>query len=512
MPDDTKPDVTKEIPKIDLSDSIREFSQENSDYYVDSFSQIQASDEKVTPWNNAAMLFGPVWCAARGLWNLFWLFTIAELVALVQIGRGLWGDLGAAKLAEAEQLIRRAQDIRLEGGAAGVVGGDTVESAVEIAINLETAAEIATIEAHAAASFWWFYLVIGIGVFVVLRYVMGKYANRLYELQYSAWRVNRKIANGFSTKRLVFALALLAVMAPLTLYRFTVTAPVDWLVDVPVSGAYYTHSANALDNWFDRTSEAGAGFFDGITAGAQAVLDAVELLLVDAPWPVVAVFLVVIAWRVASIRVAIFTGAALLYIGFLGLWEASMVSIVLVGAAALFCVAVGIPLGIWFSRSERAYAVARPVLDLMQTIPPFVYLIPIIAFFGTGRVPGVLATVIFAMPPVVRLTALGLRQVPGHVKEAAVAFGATKWKILFGVELPLATPAIMTGVNQTILMSLSMVVIASLIGAKGLGQEVLTALQYVAKGQGILSGLAILFCAMMLDRIVQGRFQRQEDQ
>ena len=189
-----------------------------------------------------------------------------------------------------------------------------------------------------------------------------------------------------------------------------------------------------------------------------------------------------------------------------------MVSIVLVGAAAFFCILIGIPLGIWFSRSERAYAVARPILDLMQTIPPFVYLIPIIAFFGTGRVPGILATIIFAMPPVVRLTALGLRQVPRTVIEAAVAFGATKWKILIGVELPLATPAIMTGVNQTILMSLSMVVIASLIGAKGLGQEVLTALQYVAKGQGILAGLAILFCAMMLDRIVQGRFQRQEDQ
>ena len=512
MPDETKPDVTKEIPKIDLSDSIREFSRENSDYYVESFSQIQDSDEKVTPWNKAALLFGPAWCAARGLWNLFWLFTIAEIVALVQIGRGLWGDLGAAKLAEAEQLMQRAQDIRFEGGMAGVIGGETASSAAEIAMNLEVAAEAATLDAQAAASLWWIYLLVGIVLFGVLRYVMGKYANRIYELQYSAWRVNRKIASGLSTKRLAFALVLLIVMVPLTLYRFTATTPVSWLVGVPVSNIYYTSSANALDSWFDSTAEAGAGVFDGITAAAQTALDVIELLLVDAPWPVVAVFLVVIAWRVASIRVAIFTGASLLYIGLLGLWEASMVSIVLVGAAALFCVGVGIPLGIWFSRSERAYAVARPVLDLMQTIPPFVYLIPIIAFFGTGRVPGVLATIIFAMPPVIRLTALGLRQVPGHVKEAAVAFGATKWKILFGVELPLATPAIMTGVNQTILMCLSMVVIASLIGAKGLGQEVLTALQFVAKGQGILSGLAILFCAMMLDRIVQGRFQRQGDQ
>lgn len=511
MAENTKPDVTKEIPKIDLSDSIREFAQENSDYYVESFSAIQNASEKVTPWNKAAMLFGPAWCAGRGLWNLFWLFTISELLALVQIGRGLWGDLGAAKMEEAAQFSKRAHEIRLDAGVAGVTGDESAESSAEIAMNLEKAAEAATLQAQAAASSWWIYLLVGVALFVILRYVQGRYANRIYELQYSAWRVNKNIASGFSMKRLVYALALLIVIVPLTLYRFTVSNPVTWLTDVPISGTYFTNSANALDNWFDRTSEAGAGLFDGITAGAQTVLDGVELLLVDAPWPVVAVFLVVIAWRVASIRVAIFTGAALVYIGFLGLWEASMVSIVLVGAAALFCVAIGIPLGIWFSRSERAYAVARPILDLMQTIPPFVYLIPIIAFFGTGRVPGVLATIIFAMPPVVRLTALGLRQVPEHVKEAAVAFGATKWKILIGVELPLATPAIMTGVNQTILMSLSMVVIASLIGAKGLGQEVLTALQYVAKGQGILSGLAILFCAMMLDRIVQGRFQRQED-
>ena len=512
MVEDTKPDVTKEIPKIDLSDSIREFADQNSDYYVECLTEIQATGEKVTPWNNAAMLFGPAWCAARGLWNMFWLFTVAELVALVQLGRGIWGDLGAEKMSEATQLRERAHELRLEAGVAGVTGDETAESSAEIATNLEKAADIAMMEAVAAAETWWIYLLAGIVLFVVLRYVLGRYANRLYELQYAAWRLNKNTPNGFNMQRLIYALALLAVLVPLTLYRFTVSNPAPWLTDVPIGNSYFTTSSNVLDSWFDRTAELGAGVFDGVTAGAQTVLDVMELFLVDAPWPVVAVFLVLIAWRVASIRVAIFTAASLTYIGFLGLWEASMVSIVLVGAAAFFCVIIGIPLGIWFSRSERAYAIARPVLDLMQTIPPFVYLIPIIAFFGTGRVPGILATIIFAMPPVVRLTALGLRQVPSNVVEAAVAFGATKWRILIGVELPLATPAIMTGVNQTILMSLSMVVIASLIGAKGLGQEVLTALQYVAKGQGILAGLAILFCAMMLDRIVQGRFQRQEDQ
>ena len=185
-----------------------------------------------------------------------------------------------------------------------------------------------------------------------------------------------------------------------------------------------------------------------------------------------------------------------------------MVTVALLGAAAFLCVLFGIPLGIWFGKNQRAYNAAQPVLDFMQTMPAFVYLIPIIAFFGTGKPPGVLATLVFGMPPVIRLTALGIRGVPESTKEAAIAFGCTRWTLLKDVELPLAMPSIMTGVNQTILMCLSMVVIASLIGAKGLGQDVLIALQYAAKGQGMLAGLAILFCAMVIDRIIQGHYKR----
>ena len=185
-----------------------------------------------------------------------------------------------------------------------------------------------------------------------------------------------------------------------------------------------------------------------------------------------------------------------------------MVTVSLLGAAAFLCVLLGIPLGIWFGKTQRVYNAALPVLDFMQTMPAFVYLIPIIAFFGTGKPPGVLATLVFGMPPVIRLTALGIRGVPESTKEAAAAFGCTRWTLLKDIELPLAMPSIMTGVNQTILMCLSMVVIASLIGAKGLGQDVLIALQYAAKGQGMLAGLAILFCAMVIDRIVQGHYRR----
>lgn len=176
----------------------------------------------------------------------------------------------------------------------------------------------------------------------------------------------------------------------------------------------------------------------------------------------------------------------------------------------LICIVIGIPLGIWFGKSSRAYGFAEPVLDLMQTLPAFVYLIPIIAFFGTGNPPGIPATIIFGMPPVIRLTALGMRGVPGSIKEAAIAFGASQWQLLTDVELPLALPSIMTGVNQTILICLSMVVINSLIGGGGLGKEILEALQFAAKGSGLLGGLAILFLAMVMNRIVQGAFRRKD--
>jgi len=211
----------------------------------------------------------------------------------------------------------------------------------------------------------------------------------------------------------------------------------------------------------------------------------------------------------AGFRVALFTAASLMYLAFMGLWEMSMITVALIGAGAALCVIMGIPLGIWFGKSRRAYSLAEPVLDFMQTMPAFVYLIPIIAFFGTGKPPGVLATIIFAMPPVIRLTALGMRGVPETTKEAAEAFGCSKWQLLMNVEIPLAMPSIMTGINQTILMSLSMVVIASLIGAEGLGALILQALQYAAKGQGLLGGLAILVCAMVIDRIAQGMYRKK---
>jgi glycine betaine/proline transport system permease protein len=276
-----------------------------------------------------------------------------------------------------------------------------------------------------------------------------------------------------------------------------------WLVHVPVTNTVFEAAADSIDAALETLYRLGGRGFDGVRDLIRAIVHALEAGLVETPWPVVMGVIVLVAWRVAGRRVALFTCGAIGYLALMGLWSLAMQTVALLGAAAMICVGLGVPLGIWCARSARVYAVARPLLDLMQTMPSLVYLIPAIAFFGTGTPPGIIATIVFGMPPVVRLTALGLLSVPADLREAARAYGASDWQLLTGVELPLALPTIMTGVNQAILLCLSMVVVASLIGAQGLGSVVLEALQFGASGQGILAGIAILLCAIVIDRIAQ---------
>ena len=244
-------------------------------------------------------------------------------------------------------------------------------------------------------------------------------------------------------------------------------------------------------------------FFDGIKQVVAVVLNNLEDFLLWLPWWSMLALIMLLAWRLASARVAIFTGAAMYFIGMLGLWELSMATLALIATAVLISVALGIPVGILCARSDRVDGIVRPVLDVMQTMPAFVYLIPALMFFGIGRVPGVMATVIFALPPSVRLTNLGIRQVPAELVEAAHAFGSTSAQLLFKVQLPLAMPSIMAGINQTIMLSLSMVVLAAMIAAGGLGREVIMALGQVDVGRGFLAGTAIVLMAMVLDRVTQ---------
>ena len=243
----------------------------------------------------------------------------------------------------------------------------------------------------------------------------------------------------------------------------------------------------------------------------QAIKAPIELCLEGFEWfftflhPVVVIVLFAYAaWRFVGKKTTVFTIVTYLLIGYLGLWEETMITLAMVISSVFFCAIVGIPLGIMSGRSDRFELFLRPALDAMQTIPPFVYLVPVVMLFSIGTVSGILATIVFALPPIVRLTSLGIRQVHPELIEAALAFGATPWQVLRKVQFPLALPSIMAGLNQTLMMALSMVVIAALIGAGGLGNPVVQGLNTLEIGLATIGGLAIVLLAMMLDRITQG--------
>ncbi|MEE9389152.1 MAG: proline/glycine betaine ABC transporter permease [Paracoccaceae bacterium] len=229
-----------------------------------------------------------------------------------------------------------------------------------------------------------------------------------------------------------------------------------------------------------------------------------ERLMVATPWPIMLVILGALVYAGSrSIGLVIGTILTMLLIGYLGMWEDTMFTLALISVATLICIVLGIPLGILMSKSDRTQAIITPVLDIMQTIPAFVYLIPILMLLGIGKVPGLIAVCIYAMPPVVRLTNLGIRLVDRDVLEAADAFGASTRQKLWSVQMPLALPNIFAGVNQTIMMALGMVVVAALIGVHGLGQEVLKAVNNQYLALGLMNGLAIVAIAIIFDRTSQ---------
>lgn len=250
-----------------------------------------------------------------------------------------------------------------------------------------------------------------------------------------------------------------------------------------------------LDNYSDG--------FDSVGAVVNGFSEGIEWLLMLPPaWLLIAIFVGLGLWRI-SYKFAIFTAVAFVLIVLTGFWEQTVVTLGLTFSATLISLLLGIPLGIWAARSERVATIIRPILDFMQTMPAFVYLIPAAMLFGLGRVPGIIATVIFAMPPAVRLTNLGIRQVNKEIIEAGQSFGCTPRQLLFKVQLPNAMPSIMAGVNQTIMMALSMVIIASMVGAGGLGNDVLASIQRLDIGLGFESGMAVVLLAIILDRITE---------
>lgn len=249
-----------------------------------------------------------------------------------------------------------------------------------------------------------------------------------------------------------------------------------------------------------------------LEASSKPFLDALvwlEQLLRDTPWWAVVIATVLIAWLTSRrIGLSIAMGGLLCLLGLLGLWDAGMQTLALMLMATAMSVLIGIPIGIVMARAGWLRSLLLPVLDVMQTMPSFVYLIPVVMLFGLGKIPALIATIIYAVPPLIRLTDLGIRLVDKEVLEASRAYGAGLWQQLFGVQLPLALPNIMAGINQTTMMALSMVVIASMIGARGLGYEVLLGINRLEVGRGVLAGLGIVVLAILFDRITQAYGKR----
>lgn len=315
--------------------------------------------------------------------------------------------------------------------------------------------------------------------------------------------------SGRDSQGVALPLVLLSVSQALTLWRALTPDASGALLQFPANRDSMLAVAGAIDRligWSQLTFESA---FVGVIVAVRTVIEGVEGALGWIPWPVPALALVYLAWRSAGAALALTTALALGYIGLFGFWERTVSTVALVGSSVLLSLLIGIPTGILLAKRPLARRVITPLLDVMQTLPTFVYLIPAVAFFSVGKTPAVIATVIFALAPMIRLTALGIREVPRAAVEAAVAHGATPWQTLTRVELPLASGSLLLGVNQTIVMSLSMVVVAALIGAGGLGYDVMTALRNIKGGEGVLAGIAIVFCALVPDRIIQASLRKR---
>ena len=486
------------------SEQIAQFVRTSVPYYEQQFERIGGRAGFTPTLNLMAGLLGPIWFGARALWNWGIVFLIVETFGFVQLARGLFGDLAAdarERIASIEgtlELRRQQLQAAIESNSDKV---DVYERTVQ---SLEQAIGGIRLEAQQLEEQGIYVALSGLLVLFVVKSIQAVVANSCLESRFSEWLSDPNIPSGMPLNHIVIATVFVLMIVCTAMVHYSFPGVYPALAEFPTTRDIRLTAIGWVEAFFTFAVTHGETFFDIITQGIRFLLDALEIVFVSTPWIVIAGFIILLTWLSAGVRTAIYSGAFLAYMGLLGFWEKAMTTLALLGTAACLSIVIGIPLGMYCARRPRFYSFIRPIMDFMQTMPAFVFMIPVIAFFGTGKPAAVVTTMIFGGTPVVRLTVLGLRGVPEHVREAAIAFGGSKWYLLTRVDLPLASPSIRAGINQTIMLSLAMVVVASLIGAKGLGEDVLEALQYANVGQGILAGFSILFCAMILDRIVQG--------
>ena len=518
----------------ELLKPFKEFAGQQGDYYAKVFLAIQQA--RLPRWhvNWAAVICSFAWAKLRGSWLLFWIGFLIDLVVVVQLGTAYRYKQGAG-------------EVQVDIDALMASGKEDLAANKQFLFDrYDNWADNGVLTA--------------LIILVLGRLLFGWMADRFYFYQYNKWRVDCKAASGFVLSRVIGLCVIMAMIVPLMVYRSTQFAPeardcvkqsravaegadisfkdrfdcaiisdfprlvsfdrpsvVSFPRDddgnpyVKVEPARGNSNPVDLFNYSSTMIDTGIGYltafygaiFETITGLLRNLLSALTAIFVGTPWIISMGALIAMSYVFAGLRTTIFVSASLGYLALFGFWAISMETLSLVAASVIICVVCGLPMGVWVGKSSRGRALLTPVLDIMQTIPSFVYLLPAIAFFGIGKPPGILATVIFAMPPMVRLVALGIEHVPESTKEAALAFGANPRQLLLKVELPLALPSIMAGVNQVVMMSLSMVVVAALIGAGGLGAIVTRALAQTDSGKGILAGIGIALLAMMVDRVLQ---------
>ena len=487
------------------TDQIKGFVKTSPDYYISEFEKINNASKFVLSFNLFAFLFGSIWFGIRNIWNWSLAFLIIETFAIVQIVRGFFGNISAEAYIKIEK-IQSTIDFREKQLQAAIEkNSDKVEMFKRTIKSLEDAIEGKLQEAQAIEASGVWIAISGIVLFLLIRLAQGFLANSILEKRFSEWLSNKLISPGMQLKNYILSISFALIIIVFSSIHYSFPTLIEIFSDFPTHPDIRLASIVGVERTFDYAVIKGDVLFSAITVGIRSVLDSLEMLFVTTPWIVVISAIVLMTGLSAGPRAAIYSLSFLAYMGFLGFWIKAMTTLALLGTAAILSISIGIPLGIYCSTRPRFYAFIRPIMDFMQTMPAFVFMIPVIAFFGTGKVSAVIITMIFGGTPVVRLTVLGLKGVPESIREAAIAYGASKWYLLTKVDLPLAMPTILAGVNQTVMLSLAMVVVASLIGAKGLGQDVLEALQYANVGQGILAGIAILFCALILDRVIQGK-------
>ena len=276
-----------------------------------------------------------------------------------------------------------------------------------------------------------------------------------------------------------------------------------WITGVEFPADVGRDVGGAVDDAVKWLTQEVSWLFDGISNAITIVLVKLQQGLLWMPWSMLIIVVGLLAWRTVGWLAAWFAVAALLFIGFMGLWDSAMETLALVITSVSLALLIGIPLGIAGARSRLVESLTRPFLDVMQTMPIFVYLVPAVLFFGLGNVPAVMATIIYAVPPSIRLTTLGIRQVSPEVVEAARSFGTTPTQLLLKVQMPMALPTIMAGVNQTTMLALAMVVVAAMVSAGGLGEDVLRATNRQEPGNSVIAGLSIVLLAIIIDRITQ---------